>query len=84
MFTSRCQALMTQGFSLANKWYFRQWNQYEFDKWIDDCRSLLSSCEPEPYLPYFPTVSNIEEIVMLLGTMSAKISRGQVQYLGIF
>jgi hypothetical protein len=75
---------MTQGFALSNKWNFRQWNQSEFEAWINDCRSLLSLCEPEPHFPYFPDHRHIEEIVMLLGAMSAKISRGQVDYMGIF
>jgi hypothetical protein len=84
MFTSRFQELMTRGYSLANKWYFKEWIQSEFDQWIEECHSLLSSCEPEPYFPWFPESTHIEEIVMLLAETRSKISKGQVQYTGLF
>jgi hypothetical protein len=83
MYDARIRDLMTRGYALANKWYFKEFNTNEFDKWIDDCKSLLSCCDPEPNFPDFPTVSHVEEIVMLLGRMSAKIARGEVEYLGI-
>ena len=84
MYYSRFQELMTQGYSLANKLYFKEFNQHEFDRWIDDCKRLLAQCEPEPDgFPWFPDHRHIEEIVMLLAETSSRISRGQVQYLGL-
>jgi len=75
---------MTRGFSLSNKLHFRQWNQHEFDEWIEDCQRLLSSCEPEPDgFPWFPDHRHIEEIVMLLGKTRSRISRGEITYVGI-
>ncbi len=75
--------LMTQGYALSNKMYFGEWNPDEFDQWIRDCRRLLSRCEPEPHLPWFPDPMHIEEIVMLLYKVSGEISRGKVEYLGV-
>jgi len=85
MYSTRFQELKTRGFSLSNKRHFRQWNQYEFDEWIDECRSLLSCCEPEPDgFPWCPDPRHIEEIVMMLSATERKISRGQIEYTGIF
>jgi hypothetical protein len=80
---ARFQELMTQGHSLSNKFYFGQWNQDEFERWLDDCHNLLSSCEPEPQLPWFPNVQHIEEIVMLLWETRHKIFRREVYYMGL-
>ncbi len=84
MFPSRFHELMTRGFSLSNKRYFREWNQYEFDEWIAACRRLLSCCEPEPPFPWFPDHRHIEEVVMLLAKTSSRISKGEITYIGIF
>ncbi len=85
MYYSRFQQLMTQGYSLANKWHFKEWNQHEFDQWIEDCQRLLSSCEPEPDgFPWFPDHRHIEEVVVLLSKTSSKISRGQIESTGLF
>lgn len=78
------QELMTKGFSLSNKWYFREWNQREFEDWIEGCRSLLSYCDPEPMLPWYPDQRHIEEIVAILGETRHKISRGEIEYTGLF
>ena len=51
---ARFQALMTTGYGLANKLYFKEFDPNEFEAWIQDCQSLLSSCEPEPYFPRVP------------------------------
>ncbi len=84
MSSTRFQQLMTTGYALANKRYFKEWIQSEFDQWIEDCQSLLSSCEPEPHgFPWFPDHRHIEEIVMLLAKTSSKISRGQIEYTGL-
>ncbi|MGB6068408.1 MAG: hypothetical protein WBG50_26660 [Desulfomonilaceae bacterium] len=83
MYHSQFQELMTTGYALANRWYFKEFNESEFEAWIDECQSLLSSCEPEPYFPSCPDHRHIEEIVMLLQKVSSEISRGQVEYLGI-
>ncbi len=83
MYSRRFQELMTQGYSLANKWYFKEWIQSEFDEWIDECRSLLACCEPEPHFPWFPEPTHIEEIVMLLAATRSRISRGQTEYAGV-
>ena len=81
---SRFQELMTRGFALSNKRYFREWNQYEFEAWIEDCQSLLSSCEPEPDgFPWCPDHRHIEEIVMLLSATSSRISKGEITYVGL-
>jgi hypothetical protein len=80
---ARFQELMTEGFSLSNKFYFGEWNPDEFAAWIKDCQNLLSCCEPEPYFPSCSDHRHIEEIVMLLQKVSSEISRGQVEYLGI-
>ncbi|MGB6068799.1 MAG: hypothetical protein WBG50_28650 [Desulfomonilaceae bacterium] len=77
------QELMTKGFSLSNKWYFREWNQREFDGWIEDCKDILSCCEPEPELPWFTGPQHIEEIVMTLGETRRKISHGEIEYTGL-
>jgi len=84
MYSGRFQELMTTGYALANKLYFKEFNENEFHRWIRDCKSLLANCEPEPCFPYFPTVNHIEEIVMLLHKVSREILRGQVDYTGIF
>ena len=84
MVTSRFQALMTTGYALANKWHFKEFDEHEFQAWIDQCQSLLSSCEPEPEgFPLCPDIRHIEEIVMLLSATSNKISRGEIEYMGI-
>ena len=83
MYHSQFQELMTTGYALANKLYFREFDESEFDQWIEDCQSLLSCCEPEPYFPSCPDHRHIEEIVMLLQKVSSEISSGEVEYLGI-
>lgn len=75
--------LMTQGFALSNKIRFGEWNPDEFDQWIRDCRRLLSRCEPEPHLPWFPDPMHIEEIVMILSGTRQKISRGEITHRGL-
>ena len=80
---ARFQALMTTGYALANKLYFKEFDPNEFDQWVQDCQSLLSSCEPEPHFPSCPDHRHIEEIVFLLLKVSNGISRGEFEYLGI-
>jgi hypothetical protein len=84
MITSRFRELMVRGFSLSNKISFKEFNESEFDRWIEDCQNLLSACEPEPYFPIFPDRRHIEEIVFLLQKVSGEILRGHTQYTGIF
>jgi hypothetical protein len=85
MNAARFQELIVKGFSLSNKISFREWNQDEFETWIDDCRDLLSRCEPEPEgFPWCPDQSHIEEIVMLLSQTRSRISRGDISYVGLF
>ncbi len=83
MITPRFQELMTRGYVLTNKIYFRELGPHEFDQWIRECRHLLSRCEPEPYFPWFPDHRHIEEIVFLLQKVWGQISRGQVEYMGL-
>lgn len=84
MYTTRFQELMTQGYSLSNKYYFGEWNSDEFKAWIDQCQSLLASCEPEPAgFPWSPGPHHIEEIVFLLQKVSGEIVRGHIQYMGV-
>jgi hypothetical protein len=81
---SRFQALMTTGYALANKLYFKEFDESEFAAWIKDCQSLLSCCEPEPDgFPLCPSIGHIEEVVMLLSATSGKISRGEITYTGV-
>jgi hypothetical protein len=75
--------LMTRGYALANKSYFKELGPHEFDQWIRDCRHLLSRCKPEPHLPWFPDPRHIEEIVMLLASVRSRISRGETIYTGL-
>ena len=84
MYSIRFQELMTKGYALANKLYFGEFNECEFQRWVQDCQHLLANCEPEPPFSYFPNVNHIEEIVMLLHKVSGEILRGQVEYVGIF
>ncbi len=85
MYYSRFQELMTTGYALSNKIYFKEFDPHEFDQWIEDCQRLLSSCEPEPEgFPWFPSPRHIEEIVMLLAKTGSRISRGEITYIGIF
>ena len=83
MLTSRVQELMTRGYSLSNKFYFGQWNQDEFEAWVEACYSLISACKPEPYFPCFPDHRHIEEIVMILMVTSRKILKGEIEYQGL-
>jgi hypothetical protein len=83
MNTARFQGLMTTGHALANKLYFKEFNESEFDQWIKDCQNLLACCEPEPYFPCFPDHRHIEEIVMLLAQTRSRISRGEISYTGV-
>ena len=80
---ARFQELMTQGFSLANKLYFKEFNENEFHRWVEDCERLLANCEPQPAFPWFPTYQHIEEIVMLLSDTRHKIFRREVYYMGL-
>lgn len=84
MITPRFRELMIQGYALSNKLHFGEWNPGEFDQWVQDCRTLLSRCEPEPEgFPWFPSYRHIEEIVFLLQRVRGQILRGQRQYLGL-
>jgi hypothetical protein len=78
------QDLMTRGFSLSNKLYYKELSQSEFDKWTQECKDILSCCEPEPGFPWYPRPENIEEIVMTLGQIRSKISRGEIEYTSLF
>lgn len=80
---ARFQELMTEGYSLSNKLFFREFDPHEFDLWIGACRSLLSLCEPEPYFPWNADPHHIEELVMLLLKVSGEIVRGHIQYMGV-
>jgi len=80
---ARFQNLINQGFSIANKWYFKEFDESEFEAWIEACRDLLSDCEPEPAFPWFPNVQHIEEIVMLLSETRHKIFRRETYYMGL-
>ncbi len=85
MYSTRFHELMTRGFSLSNKIYFKEFDQHEFNQWIDDCKRLLAKCEPEPEgFPWFPDLRHIEEVVMLLAKTSSRISKGEITYIGIF
>ncbi len=85
MYHSRFQELMTTGYALSNKLYFKEFDQHEFSQWIGDCERLLANCEPEPQgFPWCPDTRHIEEIVMLLQKVSGEILRGQVAVMGIF
>ena len=83
MITLRFRQLMTEGYGFANKWYFKEFNESEFQNWVQDCRNLLSRCEPEPYFPRFPDHGDIEEIVFLLAMTSSRISKGKIEYIGL-
>ena len=83
MYSARFQDLMTEGYSLSNKLYFKEFDESEFEAWIEDCQSLLSCCEPEPYFPSCPDPRHIEEIVFLLLKVSDEILRGHIQYMGV-
>ena len=83
MYSARFQDLMTQGYSLSNKLYFKEFDPHEFDLWIGACRSLLSLCEPEPYFPWNAGPYHIEELVMLLLETRHKISKGEITYIGL-
>jgi len=84
MITPRFQELMTEGWGLANKLYFKELDPHEFDQWVENCKSLLSRCEPEPQgFPWCPDHRHIEEIVMLLHNVSSEISKGKIQYTGL-
>ena len=84
MYSIRFQELMTKGHALANKLYFGEFNESEFQRWVQDCQHLLANCEPEPYFPCFPDHRHIEDIVSLLQKVLGEISRGQIEYMGIF
>ena len=83
MYSIRFQELMTKGYTLANKLYFGEFNECEFQRWVQDCQHLLANCEPEPPFPYFPNVNHIEEIVMILMFTLRKIVHGEVEYQGL-
>jgi len=80
---ARFQELMTQGFSISNKIHFKEFDQHEFEAWVEACYSLIGACKPEPYFPCFPDHRHIEEIVFLLQKVLGEISRGQIEYVGI-
>jgi len=84
MLSSRVQELMTKGYALSNKFRFRQWNEDEFEKWIDSCYDIIAACKPEPYFPCFPDYRHIEEIAMILMHTLRKISKGEIEYQGLF
>jgi hypothetical protein len=76
---------MTTGYALVNKLYFEEFDESEFDAWIEDCHKILSACKPEPEgFPWSPDHRHIEEIVMLLSKTSSRISRGEIEYMGVF
>lgn len=83
MYSARFQDLMTEGYSLSNKLFFKEFDHHEFDLWIGACRSLLSLCEPEPYFPWNADPHHIEELVMLLSKTWSRISKGEIEYMGI-
>jgi len=83
MYQSKIQDLMTKGFSLSNKWHFKEWSDAEFDAWVQDCETLLAYCEPEPRFPWFPDERHIEEIVAILGETRRKISNREITYSGL-
>ena len=83
MLTSQVQELMTQGYALSNKFHFGQWNQGEFEAWVNECYDIIAACEPELYFPLFPDHRHIEEIVLILMVTSRKISHGEIEYQGL-
>lgn len=84
MYDARCQELMTMGYSLSNKLHFKEFDPDEFNQWVEDCERLLANCEPEPEgFPWCPDSRHIEEIVMLLSKTSSRISKGEIEYMGI-
>ena len=83
MLTSRIQELMTKGYALSNKFRFGQWNQEEFETWVNECYEIIAACKTEPYFPCFPDHRNVEEIVMILMVTTRKISHGEIQYQGL-
>ena len=84
MISLRFRELITTGYALANKLYFKEFNPHEFNRWVEDCERLLSNCDPEPYFPLIPGPRHIEEIVLLLQETLFRISLGKVQYIGLF
>jgi hypothetical protein len=84
MYSARFQELVTRGYALATKIYFKELGPHEFDQWIEDCERLLAKCEPEPQgFPWSPGPRHIEEIVFLLQKVLGQISRREIQYMGI-
>jgi len=83
MLSSRIHELMTQGYALSNKFRFGEWNQGEFEAWVEECYDIVAACKPEPYFPCSPTVGHIEEIVSILMVTSRKIFHGEIEYQGL-
>jgi len=83
MLSSRIHELMTQGYALSSKYYFGQWNQSEFEGWVEECYDIVAACTPEPEFPYFPDHRNIEEIVLILMHTLHRILRGETKYQGL-
>ena len=48
---ARFQELMTTGYALANKLYFKEFDESEFERWIEDCQSLLVILRAGAILP---------------------------------
>jgi len=80
---ARCQRLITQGFSMSKKTSFEEFNRLEFKAWTEECRSVLSLCQPEPYFPQNPDPSRIKELVMLLSSTRHKIFKGEIECRGL-
>jgi len=72
---ARCQELKTQGFSISKKISFEEFDRHEFEAWTDECRNLLSLCQPEQYFPMNLKPSQIEWLLMVLSDTRHKIFR---------
>ncbi len=80
---ARCQELKTQGFSISKKISFEEFDRHEFEAWTDECRNLLSLCQPEQYFPMNLKPSQIEWLLMVLSDTRHKIFKGEIEYQGL-
>jgi len=80
---ARCQGLVAQGFSIGKEMRFKEFDRQEFKAWTDECRNLLSLCQPEQYCPRNLKPSQIEWLLMLLLDARHKIFKGEIEYRGL-
>ena len=77
MYSIRFQELMTKGYALSNKFHFGQWNEDEFQAWVEDCYDIVAACKPEPCFPSLPDHRHIEEIVMFAHAHTTQDVKGR-------